>query len=60
MRSEFHSSRKTRVRKDWERRETELQRKAVVKARAGEMDFRLTWIKRQDEWKKGHCWEEDI
>ena len=29
---------------------------AVVKARAGEMDFRLTWIKRQDEWKKGHCW----
>ena len=32
----------------------------VVKARAGKVDVRVFWIIRQDEWEKGHCWEEGI
>lgn len=37
-----------------------MLRMAVVKARASKIDLRISWIKRQNEWKKGHCWEESI
>ena len=59
MRSELHVERLESGKNKKEERE-DLWRTAVVKARAGEMGLRFTWINRQDEWKKGHCWEGDI
>ena len=55
MRSELHVERLESGKNKKEERE-DLWRTAVAKARAGEMGLRFTWINRQDEWKKGHCW----
>lgn len=60
MRSELHVESLESGKNKKEERRGDLWRMAVAKARVGEMGLRFTWINRQDEWKKGCCWEGDI